>query len=139
MTSFDARTAQERIAPLLPGQLGFEIIAVSPDLVVGSLLVALRHCTTGGILHGGAIMALGDTLGALGTVANLSPGNRTVTVESSTKFIAPAAQGTVVTGESRPLHRGRTTMVWQTKLTRHDGRLCAIVSQTQLILPAERQ
>jgi 1,4-dihydroxy-2-naphthoyl-CoA hydrolase len=91
-------------------------------------------CTTGGILHGGAYMAFADTLGAVGTVMNLKSGQRTATTDSSTKFIAGAAVGSTVTGTSIALHRGRTTMVWQTEIRNADGKLCAVVTQTQLVL-----
>jgi uncharacterized protein (TIGR00369 family) len=91
-------------------------------------------CTAGGILHGGATMAFADTLGAVGTILNLAPGKRTTTTDSSTKFIAGARLGTTVTAESIALHRGRTTMVWQTSIRTADGKLCAVVTQTQLVL-----
>jgi uncharacterized protein (TIGR00369 family) len=91
-------------------------------------------CTAGGILHGGAYMAFADTLGAVGTVLNLGPGQSTTTTDSSTKFIAGAKVDTVVTAESVALHRGRTTMVWQTSIRNADGKLCAVVSQTQLVM-----
>ena len=93
-------------------------------------------CTAGGILHGGAYMAFADTLGAIGTVLNLSKGQRTTTTDSSTKFIAGARVDTVVTGESVALHRGRTTLVWQTSIRNAEGKLCALVTQTQLVLDA---
>jgi uncharacterized protein (TIGR00369 family) len=91
-------------------------------------------CTTGGVLHGGAFMALADTLGAVGTVMNLRAGQRTTTTDSSTKFIASAQAGTRVSAESVALHRGRTTMVWQTSIRNADGKLAAVVTQTQLVL-----
>jgi len=81
-------------------------------------------------------MAFADTLGAVGTFLNLPPGQRTTTSASSTQFIAAAPQGETVVGEALPLHRGRTTMVWQTTVRRADGRLCAVVTQTQLVLAA---
>ena len=93
-------------------------------------------CTTGGILHGGAYMAFADTLGAVGTFMSLPQGARTTTTDSSTKFIAGAKLGTTVTAECVALHRGRTTHVWQTSIKRDDGKLCAVVTQTQLIIPA---
>jgi uncharacterized protein (TIGR00369 family) len=95
-------------------------------------------CTTGGVLHGGAHMAFADTLGAVGTVVNLAAGKRTTTTDSSTKFIAAAQVGTKVTGESVALHRGRTTMVWQTSIRTAEGKLCAVVTQTQLVLDAPK-
>ena len=79
-------------------------------------------------------MAFADTLGAIGTVLNLAEGAGTTTIESKTNFLAPAPMGTIVTGETVPLHRGRRTMVWQTRITGADGRLLAIVVQTQLVL-----
>jgi 1,4-dihydroxy-2-naphthoyl-CoA hydrolase len=91
-------------------------------------------CTSGGILHGGSIMAFADTLGAVGTSMNLEAGSGTTTVESSTKFLAAAPVGTTVSAECTPFHRGRTTMVWQTQIRTEAGKLCAVVTQTQLVL-----
>lgn len=91
-------------------------------------------CTTNAILHGGSIMAFADTLGTGGTSMNLAPGSGTTTVESSTKFLAAALEGTTITGECTPFHRGRTTMVWQTLVKSEAGKLCAVVTQTQLVL-----
>jgi uncharacterized protein (TIGR00369 family) len=125
---------QQLIAPMFPGLLGVELVETTPDKVVGRLHVRPEVATTGGILHGGAVMGLADTLGAVGTFLNLPPGCTTTTIESSTKFMAGAPPGSVVTGESVPLHRGRTTMVWQTSIRREDGRLCALVLQTQLVM-----
>lgn len=125
---------QQLIAPMFPGLLGVELVATTPDKVVGRLRVRPEVATTGGILHGGAVMGFADTLGAVGTFLNMPPGCTTTTIESSTKFMAGAPAGAVVTGESVPLHRGRTTMVWQTSIRREDGRLCAVVLQTQLVM-----
>ncbi|MCB2044294.1 MAG: PaaI family thioesterase, partial [Rhodoferax sp.] len=105
-------------------------------LVRAEMEVRPDLCTAGGILHGGAYMAFADTLGAVGTVINLAAGKRTTTTDSSTKFMAGARLGTVVTGESTALHKGRTTMVWQTLVRNADGRLCAVVTQTQLVMDA---
>jgi uncharacterized protein (TIGR00369 family) len=86
-------------------------------------------------MHGGAIMALADNLGGTATTANLKPGQTTTTIESKTNFFAAVPVGDVALAETTALHRGRTTMVWQTRITRgSDGRLCAIVTQTQLVL-----
>jgi 1,4-dihydroxy-2-naphthoyl-CoA hydrolase len=128
-----AAAIQKIIAPHLPGLLGIEIVETTPDRVLGRLPVKPEICTTGHILHGGGIMAFADTLGAIGTFMNLPPGATTTTIESSTKFLAAAGEGTVVSGEAIPLHKGRATMVWQTSIRREDGRLCAVVSQTQLV------
>lgn len=125
---------QQLIAPMLPGLLGIALEEATPERVSGRLQVRPEIATTGGILHGGAIMSLGDSLGAIGTFLNMPPGHTTTTIESSTKFMAAAPIGSVVTGESVPLHRGRTTMVWQTTIRREDGRTCAVVLQTQLVM-----
>jgi len=130
----DLDTVQTMIAPLFPGTMGVRLTALAPDRVVGELDVRPDLCTAGHILHGGAYMAFADTLGAIGTVVNLPAGKRTTTTDSSTKFIAGAKSGSVVTGESVALHRGRTTMVWQTSIRNAEGKLCAIVTQTQLVL-----
>lgn len=120
--------------PLLPGLLGIEFTQISKECVAASMRVRPELCTTGGIMHGGSIMAFADTLGAVGTSMNLEPGAGTTTVESSTKFLAAAPVDTTVTGECTPFHRGRTTMVWQTQVRTESGKLCAIVTQTQLVL-----
>lgn len=130
----DLTTLQQLLAPLFPGLMGVRLTALAPERVVAEMTVRPELCTTGGILHGGAAMAFADTLGAVGTVLNLADGKRTTTTDSSTKFIAGAKVGSVVTGESVALHRGRTTMVWQTSIRNADGRLCAVVTQTQLVL-----
>jgi 1,4-dihydroxy-2-naphthoyl-CoA hydrolase len=120
--------------PLFPGLMGVRLTSVAPDRIVAEMPVRADLCTGGGILHGGAYMAFADTLGAVGTVVNLGPGQRTTTTDSSTKFIAGAKQGSTVTGESIALHRGRTTNVWQTMIRNDQGKLCAVVTQTQLIM-----
>ena len=125
---------QERLQPLFPGLLGLQLTEVSPDRIVATMQVRPDLCTAGGILHGGAHMAFADTLGAVGTFVNLPEGKGTTTVESSTKFLGAAKAGSTVTGESTPLHKGRTTMVWQTMIRGDNGRLCAVVTQTQLVL-----
>jgi 1,4-dihydroxy-2-naphthoyl-CoA hydrolase len=130
----DIASLQQRIEGLFPDLMGVRFTELAADRVVAQLDVRPDLCTTGGILHGGAIMAFADTLGAVGTVLNLTAGKRTTTTDSSTKFIAGARVGTVVTGESVALHRGRTTMVWQTSIRNAEGKLCAVVSQTQLVL-----
>ncbi len=115
--------------------LGLRFVAAAKDRVVAELVVRDELCTRPAILHGGAIMAFADTLGAAGTVLNLPAGARTTTIESKTNFLGAAPVGTRVTGEATPLHRGRTTMVWQTRLTTEAGKPVAIVIQTQLVLP----
>jgi uncharacterized protein (TIGR00369 family) len=114
--------------------LGIQFVSVSPDKVVAEMTVREDLCTRPAVLHGGAIMAFADTLGATGTILNLKEGAGTTTIESKTNFIAPAPVGTRVTAEATPLHRGRRTMIWQTRVTTSEGRLVALVTQTQLVL-----
>lgn len=130
----DIATIQQLLAPLFPGLMGVRLLEATPERVVAEMTVRPELCTVGGILHGGAAMAFADTLGAVGTVLNLPAGRHTTTTDSGTKFIAGAALGSTVRGECVALHRGRTTMVWQTRVTSAEGRLCAVVSQTQLVL-----
>ena len=132
----DIATIQHLLDPVFPGLMGVQITDIAPDRVVATMPVRPDLCTTGGILHGGATMAFADTLGAVGTVLNLPAGKRTTTTDSSTKFIASAKVGTLVTAECLALHRGRSTMVWQTTVRNADGKLCAVVTQTQLVIDA---
>ncbi len=130
----DITAMQNLLASLFPGLMGVRLIEISPERVSAEMDVRPDLCTAGSILHGGAYMAFADTLGAVGTLLNLPPGRTTTTTDSSTKFIAGAKAGTTVTGVSVALHRGRTTMVWQTTITSSEGKLCAVVTQTQLVL-----
>lgn len=116
--------------------LGIEFTAAAPDRVAAEMTVRAELCTRPAILHGGAIMAFADTLGGVGTMLNLPEGAGTTTIESKTNFIAAAPLGARVVGEAMPVHRGRRTMVWQTRITTPEGRLVALVTQTQLVLPA---
>jgi len=125
---------QQLLEPIFPGLLGVQLTEVTPERVVATMQVRPELCTAGGILHGGAHMAFADTLGAIGTLVNLPSGKRTTTTDSSTKFIGAAGVDTTVTGESVALHRGRTTMVWQTSIRNAQGKLCSVVTQTQLVL-----
>src|SRR4029079_9489134 len=146
---------QQAIKPLFPGLMGVEIKEVTPERVVATMLVRPDLCTAGGVCHGravmafahdigavagvchgGSFMAFADTIGAVGTVMNLPPGTRTTTIESKTNFLGAALVNTRVTAESTPLHRGKTTQVWQTMIRSEAGKLCAVVTQTQMVLPA---
>jgi 1,4-dihydroxy-2-naphthoyl-CoA hydrolase len=118
--------------------VGITITHVSPDRITAELPVRDELTNGRGILHGGAIMALADNLGGHATVVNLKPGLATTTIESKTNFFASIPVGETAHAESTPLHRGRTTMVWQTKITRADGQLCALVTQTQLVLQPKK-
>ena len=119
--------------------IGIEFIEAAPELVVAEMTVREELCTIPAVLHGGAIMAFADTLGATGTILNLPEGAGTTTpgtttIESKTNFIAAAPLGSRITGAATPLHRGRRTMVWQTRVTTAEGKLVALVTQTQLVL-----
>lgn len=131
-----AAELRERLKGGFPDLLGVRLIEVTPDRVLAELTVRPELCTVGGVLHGGAFMAFADTLGAVGTVANLPAGTRTTTIESKTNFMGAAKAGSRVSGESTPVHRGKTTMVWQTRITSEGGKLLALVTQTQMVIPA---
>ena len=116
--------------------MGVEVVEASKTRVVGRLIVREDLCTAGHILHGGAYMAFADTLGAVAGFLNLPPGARTTTLESKTNFLGGAKVGETITGESTPLHVGRRSSVWQTRITSAEGRLLALVIQTQMTLEA---
>lgn len=123
----------EKMMPLAK-LLGVEFVSAAPDKVVARLKVRDDLCTIPAVLHGGAVMAFADTLGGCATVLNLKEGAWTTTIESKTNFLAPAPVGTVVTGECTPVHRGKRTMVWQTRITTAEGKLVALVTQTQMVI-----
>jgi 1,4-dihydroxy-2-naphthoyl-CoA hydrolase len=130
----DEVTRLQQELPPLPRWLGITITLATPERVVAELTVREELCTSGDILHGGAIMAFADTIGALGTVVNLREGQATTTVESKTNFFAATPVGARLVAEATPLHRGRRTQVWETRLTNSEGRLVAKVTQTQMVL-----
>ena len=115
--------------------LGIEFTAAGKDMVEAQLKVRAEICTRPAILHGGAVMALADTVGAAATVLNLPPGAGTTTLESKTNFISAVPEGDTAVARCRPSHLGKTTMVWTTEITRaSDGRLASVVTQTQMVL-----
>jgi len=116
--------------------MGVEILERSKERVRGRLVVREDLCTAGGILHGGAYMAFADALGAIAGFMNLPPGARTTTLESKTNFLGSARVGTEVFGEATPLHVGRRSSVWQTRITAPEGKLLALVVQTQMTIEA---
>jgi uncharacterized protein (TIGR00369 family) len=117
----------------LVAHLGIEFVEVTPDRVIGRLRVSENLMTVGGTIHGGTLMAFADTIGAAGTVANLAEGQRTATLESKTNFIAGCRSGTVQ-AEAKPIHKGRRTHVWETRITDEAGKLLSVTTQTQMIL-----
>ncbi len=116
--------------------LGVRFKTAELDRVVAELLIRDGLCTRPAVAHGGAVMAFADTLGAAGTILNLPTGAHTTTIESKTNFLAAAPVGSRLIGETTPVHRGKTTMVWQTRISTDAGRLVALVTQTQLVLVA---
>jgi 1,4-dihydroxy-2-naphthoyl-CoA hydrolase len=118
--------------------LGVNIVSVTKKRVAAEMPITPNHLNRSGRVAGGALMAFADLLGATGTVANLPPDHRTTTLESKTNFFA-AGEGPVLMAVSKPLHIGRTTMVWQTTIRNADRRLVAVVTQTQMVLPRERK
>lgn len=130
----DMAARLQRELPPFPRWMAITITLATPERVVAELTVREELCTSGDILHGGAIMAFADTIGALGTIVNLREGQGTTTVESKTNFFAASPIGTRLIAEATPLHRGRRTQVWETRLTNHEGRLVAKVTQTQMVL-----
>src|SRR5215469_8927964 len=114
--------------------IGIRLLDASPDRVTAELIVREELCTSPAVLHGGALMALADSLGAYATMLNLSGGRGTTTIESKTNFFSPAPLSSKVLAECLPLHRGRRTMVWQTRVTGENGKLLGIVTQTQMVL-----
>ncbi|MCC7347364.1 MAG: PaaI family thioesterase [Variibacter sp.] len=114
--------------------LGAKIVFASRDKIVSELVVREELTNQGGNMHGGAVMGLADHLGGAATLLNLPAGKRTTTIESKTNFFAPIMAGDVARAECTPLHRGRSTMVWQTRITRGDGKLAALITQTQIVI-----
>jgi len=130
----DPAAITERLKGTLSDVLGVRFVETAPDRVVAELTYRSDLTTVGGSLHGGTLMAFADTIGAVATVLNLPPGaTGTTTLESKTNFMA-AGRGGVVRAECTPLHRGKRTMVWQTRITTAEGKLVALVIQTQMVL-----
>jgi 1,4-dihydroxy-2-naphthoyl-CoA hydrolase len=129
----DLAVISERFRGTLVELLGIRFVEASPDCLVAELPYREELTTVGGSLHGGTLMAFADTVGAAATILNLPPGASTTTVESKTNFFAAGRSGTV-RAEATPLHRGRRTMVWQTRVTDHVGRLLSLTIQTQMVL-----
>lgn len=138
------RALLERLnAHVAPGTfqhfLGLRFVRATPDDMLATLAVRDDHGNRPGVMHGGALMALADTMGGLATRVNLQPGEGTTTVESKTNFLRMVAPGTTVSARVQALHKGRSTMVWQTTIRDGEGRAVAVTTQTQIVLrPAVR-
>ena len=135
MTTPSATPDPAALLALMPfaGTCGIEITSARPDEVVGALPWAPQRCTSGGVLHGGAVITLADTMGAVCAFLNLPEGAGTSTIESKTNFFRAVRAG-AAHATARPLHVGRTTIVVQTDVTDDDGRRVAQVTQTQAVL-----
>jgi len=123
--------------PAFARLLGVNLLRRSPERTEADLPVRAELCNRRGVLHGGAVMALGDMLGGMTARISLPDGGRTATIESKTNFIAAVPEGDTAHAVCMPLHRGRTTIVLETRITRADGKLAAIVTQTQLIFDVD--
>ena len=132
----EANEVQSLLKDLLPDHLGFQLTRTEPDHVEAHVTVRKELCTGGDIMHGGALMALADTVGACGALVNLETNQGTTTLESKTNFFSAAPIGETVIAISRPLHRGKRTQVWQTDIRTETGKLVAQVTQTQMTLGA---
>jgi uncharacterized protein (TIGR00369 family) len=130
----DLAERMQRELPPLPRWMGLKVTVAEPERVVAELTVREELCTSGSIMHGGAVMAFADTVGAIGTIVNLREGQGTTTLESKTNFFAGSPVGTKLVAEAVPLHRGRRTQVWETRISNEQGRLVAKVTQTQMVL-----
>ena len=130
----DIAGLEARLRGLFSDLSGLTLVQAEPDRVVATLRVRPDLCTAGGILHGGAIMAFADTLGAVATVLNIPESAGTATIESKTNFFRPAPVETTVTGTTTPLNKGRRTQTWETRVTSAEGKLVAVVTQTQMVL-----
>lgn len=114
--------------------LGIVFTVAEPERVVAEMPVRAELCTRPDICHGGALMAFADTVGAAATIVNLADGHGTTTLESKTNFLSGAPLGAKLIAEATPIHRGRSTHVWQTRITVEGGKLAAVVTQTQMVL-----
>jgi len=125
---------QSAMTGLFPDKLGMRMLDASKEELRAEIDVTRDLCTMPGRMHGGAIMGVADSLGAFGAFLNLPPGHSTTTIESKTNFFASGVEGGKVVATSTPIHLGRSTMVWQTRVERDDGKLVALVTQTQMVL-----
>ncbi len=128
---------KDPLAPIhqpFPRLIGVEITEATPECVRARLKVRPELCRSGGVMHGGATMSFADMVASIGAFLNLPEGAATTTIESKTNFIGAAKEGTIVEAEALPLHTGRRSSVWQTSIRRPDGKLVAVVTQTQMVI-----
>jgi len=129
----DPTAVTDSLKGTLSDLLGMRVVEATRDRVVAEIVIRDDLRTVGGALHGGTLMAFADTVGATATALNLPAGATTTTLESKTNFFAAGRDG-VVRAEATPLHRGKRTMVWQTRVTDQSGRLLSLTIQTQMVL-----
>jgi uncharacterized protein (TIGR00369 family) len=129
----DAAELNRRVVGTLAGHLGIRFVEAGRERVVAELTIRDELRTVGGALHGGTLMAFADMVGAAGTIVNLPAGAVTTTIESKTNFLGAGREG-VVRAEAAPLHRGKRTQVWQTRVTDSSGRLLSVTIQTQMVI-----
>ncbi len=132
-----AANVEPFLAPLyapFPRLMGVEIIEATPARVRARMTVREELCRSGHTMHGGAIMAFADMVGSVAAFLNLPEGAATTTIESKTNFLSAAKEGTIIEAETTPFHVGRRSSVWQTQVKRTDGKLIAVVTQTQMVL-----
>jgi uncharacterized protein (TIGR00369 family) len=117
-----------------PRLLGVDVTEATPTRVKAKLEVRSELCRSGNMIHGGALMAFADMVGSIGAFLNLPEGAATTTIESKTNFLGAAKEGSTIEAEATPLHVGRRSSVWQTSIRREDGKLLALITQTQMVL-----
>jgi uncharacterized protein (TIGR00369 family) len=125
------------LAPLyapFPQHLGVEVIEATPARVRTRMTVRAEFCRTGGTMHGGPIMSFADVTGSIAAFLNLPEGCATTTIESKTNFLSAAKEGAVIEAETVPFHVGRRSSVWQTQVKHENGKLIAVITQTQMVL-----
>jgi uncharacterized protein (TIGR00369 family) len=117
--------------------MGVTMTLVTKERIEGELKVTPDHCTIPATLHGGAMMAMADNMGGIGAFMNMPPGSTTTTIESKTNFLRAVPAGETAKAVTTPVHVGRTLQVWKTEIFREDGKLAAVVTQTQMIRPVK--
>jgi len=135
---YDSEQVTQIANSMFPKVLGMKVLEATKERLVAEVMVTDDLCTTGKTMHGGAIMTLADFMGAACTMNNVPPGAGTTTIESKTNFVSTAPSGQKVIATCEPVHKGKRTQVWRTTVTREDGKLVAVVTQTQMVLEARK-
>lgn len=135
---YDTNQLTQVANAMFPKFLGMNVLEATKDKISAELMVTDDLCTTGRMMHGGAIMTMADFLGAACTMNNVPQGAGTTTIESKTNFLSSAPSGQKVIATCEPVHKGRRTQVWRTTVAREDGKIVAVVTQTQMVLEAPK-